>query len=243
MNHGHRLILLALPAALCYTPTSLRVPPRAAAQLRARCSARLGPDFEVSDDIPFDATTSGAATGATISDADKTDGIPNYMLRTSGTVVRLAEGPGSSTAVEDNGVLYEADRLVSIVTSDVIDMVQQQGGSAEKVDYLGENLLVSGLLFDDFKAEDTFEIGSAEDSAEADVVKLEIIEARPASALELGQCDDAAKKQSIATMMAMAPGFSGWSAKVLEAGRVRTGFKIARAGRTYVSEVPEGVSE
>ena len=82
--------------------------------------------------------------------------------------------------------------------------------------------------------------------ADQDVVDfegLEIIEARPASALELGQCDDAAKKQSIATMMAMAPGFSGWSAKVLEAGRVRTGFKIARAGRTYVSEVPEGVSE
>ena len=34
-------------------------------------------------DIPFDAATSEAATGATISDADKTDGIPNYMLRTS----------------------------------------------------------------------------------------------------------------------------------------------------------------
>ena len=42
-----------------------------------------GPDFEVSYDIPFDATTSGAATGATSSDADKTDGIPNHMLRTS----------------------------------------------------------------------------------------------------------------------------------------------------------------
>ena len=83
---------------------------------------------------------------------------------------------------------YEMDRVVSIVTSDVIDMVQQQGGAAEKVDYLGENLLVEGMLFDDFMAEDTFAI-APEDAAD-DGVLLEIVEARPTSELELGQLGD-----------------------------------------------------
>ena len=43
-----------------------------------------------------------------------------------------------------------------------IDMVQQQGGAAEKVDYLGENILVAGMLFDDFAAGDTLTIAPAD---------------------------------------------------------------------------------
>ena len=69
-----------------------------------------------------------ADTGAAVA---KTDGISNSMLRTAGTVTRLAEGMGSSVLDE---VAYEQGRLVSIVTSDVIDMVQQQGGAANGID-------------------------------------------------------------------------------------------------------------
>ena len=172
--------------------------------------------------------TSGAYTGEEIGDDAKTDGIPNYMLRTSGTIVRLAEGLDSATAVTEDGVLFDSNCLVSIVTSDVIEMVQQQGGSAEKIDYLGENILVEGLLFDDFKAEDIFELAPADAADSADVVTLEIVEARPSSALELGQLgDDEEKKRSIASITSIAPGFAGWTARVVGGGRVRTGFTFA----------------
>jgi len=186
--------------------------------LRACISLQTGAE-------PRDASSTGAATGEEV---EKTDGIPNYMLRTSGTVIRLAEGRDSSSAVQEDGVMYEPNRLVSIVTSDVIDMIKQQGGSAEKVDYLGENLLVEGMLFDDFKAEDTFSLasGSADD---ADAVTLEIVEPSPSSALELDQLgDDDDKRRSIASIVSLAPGFSGWTARVVGAGRVRAGFKIAK---------------
>jgi len=171
---------------------------------------------------PLDASTSGAATGA--EDIEKTDGIPNYMIRTIGTVSRLAEGPDSEAMLHSDGVVYERDRLVTIVTSDVIDMVQQQG--AETVDHIGENILVEGMLFDDFTAEATFDL-AAPDSA--DVVTLEIVEPRPSSRVELGQLgDDEAKKKSIAGILSLAPGFSGWTARVVLPGTVRAGFKIAK---------------
>lgn len=172
---------------------------------------------------PPDATFIPAA--ATGEDVPKTDGIPDYMLRTSGTVARLTESD-SSIIVQDDGVHYEPDRLVSIVTSDVIDMVQQQGGSAEKVDSLGENMLVEGLLFDDFKADDTFQITS---QGSADVVSLHIVGARQSSELELGQLgDDDAKRQSIASIASLASGFSGWTARVASGGRVSAGFQISK---------------
>ena len=175
--------------------------------------------------LQLDASSCGAATGE---DVAKTDGIPNYMIRTSGKIARLAEGSDSPTAVDDDGVVYEAGRLVSILTSDMIDMVQQQGGSAEKVDYLGENLLVEGLLFDDFKAGDAFEI-APNDETDGHLVVLKIVEPRPSSALELSQLgDDIAKKQSIASLSSLAPGFSGWNAQVVMEGRIRSGFKISK---------------
>merc|ERR1719231_783112 len=150
------------------------------------------------------------------------------MLRTDGTVSRVAESPDSSTVVQEDGVLYEPDRVVSLVTSDVIDMVQQQGGAAQKVDYLGENILVEGLLFDDFKAGDTFDIASPDMAMDSgDFVTLEIVEPRPATALELGQLgDDDGKRQSLTSMLSLAPGFSGWKARVVVSGRVGGGFKI-----------------
>ena len=174
----------------------------------------------------FEGSTSGAATGAKIEEEDKTDGIPNYMLRDAGTISRLSESLDSSFAVQDDGVLYEADRLVSIVTTDVIEMVQQQGGAAEKVDHVGENILVEGLLFDSFMVDDTFDIADSADGD--DVVTLQIIEHRTPEALELGQLgDDDGKKQSILSFGSIA-GFSGWTARVVTGGRVRSGFKIAK---------------
>ena len=147
------------------------------------------------------------------------------MFQNSGTVKRPALGDDS-----DDGVLYEKDAEVSIVTSDVIDMVQQQGAAAAKVEYMGENILVEGLLFDSFKAEDTFEIVSA-DSAD-DAVALEIVEARPMEdvlPLLLKQVgDDDAAAKSIASMLSLAPGFTGWKARVATAGRVSAGFAIAK---------------
>lgn len=149
------------------------------------------------------------------------------MLRRSGRVVRLAEAPGSPAAVQPDGVLYEAGRVLSILTADVVEMVQQQGGGAERVDYLGENVLVEGMLFDDFKAAEVFEI--ADPDGDADAVTLEILEPRAASALERGQLgDDEGKRRSIAGILAMAPGFSGWTARVVAAGRVCAGFQIAK---------------
>ena len=146
------------------------------------------------------------------------------MLRTSGTITRLSEG--SSTAQEDE-VVYESDRLVSIVTSDVIDMVQQQGGAAEKVDHLGENMLVDGMLFDDFKPEDTYVIASTDDGA--DLVTLEIVEPRPASALDLGQLgDDDGARQGLVSILGIQSGFAGWTARVVGAGRVRPSCTIAK---------------
>jgi hypothetical protein len=207
------VILVALPAAhgWCTAPqTPLPACPRARLSL-----------LELAE-LASSGGASGAATGE---DVAKTDGIPNYMIRTAGRVARIAEG-SDSAAVLDDGVLYESDRLVSIVTSDVIEMVQQQGGAAEKLDYLGENLLVDGLLFDDFRVDDTFEVASP-DGGEA--VRLEIVAARPSSAMELGQLgDDQSKRQSIAAIGGLAPGCSGWQAKVVGAGRVRAGFDIVQ---------------
>eukprot|EP00966_Prymnesium_polylepis_P221750 5129809-Prymnesium_polylepis.1 len=129
------LLLVALPAAHGWTSPQPHGPAAGhSLQPRARASA-----LQMGATEPFDGSASGVVTGA--EDIEKTDGIPNYMIRTSGTVARVAEGPDSSTEVQDDGVLYEPGRLVSIMTSDVIDMVQQQGGAAEKVDYLGENIL------------------------------------------------------------------------------------------------------
>jgi len=175
-----------------------------------------------------EAAATGAATGAASEDIPKTDGIPNYMLRNKGTIARLAEDPESSTEVQEDGVLYAPDRLITILTSDVIDMVQQQGDGAEKVDYLGENILIEGMLFDDFQAEDTIDITSPDESVN-DVVTLEIVGPEPSSALELGQLgDDDAKRQSIAEMLSFSSGFSGWSARVVVAGRVRAGFLVSK---------------
>ncbi|KAL1495932.1 hypothetical protein AB1Y20_014574 [Prymnesium parvum] len=212
------LFALQMPVAYSWAASQLHF-------LTARPVQRSHPFLLEVD--PLDASKCGAATGG---DVPKTDGIPNYMFRTSGTVTRLAEGADSSAAVHDDGVVYEADRVISLLTSDVIEMFQQQGGTAENIDYIGENMLVEGMLFDDFKAEDLFGI-TPPDSADgdADAVSLKIIEPRPSSALELGQLgDDEGKRQSILSLSALAPGFSGWNARVVVAGRVRAGFKIAK---------------
>ena len=217
-----RHLLLALIAPVAHGWTASPPPPRCRSSLQRARLIRLGAEPQ---------RTSGAATGEEIGDDDKTEGIPNYMIRTSGTIVRLAEGADSATAVTEDGVLFDSDCQVSIVTSDVIEMVQQQGGSAEKIDYLGENILVEGMLFDDFKAEDIFEVAPAgtADGTKDEVVTLEIIEARSSSALELGQLgDDEDKKRSIESITSIAPGFSGWTARVVAAGRVRAGFTIAK---------------
>ena len=58
---------------------------------------------------------------------------------------------------------------------------------------------------------------------------LEIVEPRPSTELELGQLgDDDATRQSIASICSLASGFSGWTARVIAAGQVRTGFSIAK---------------
>ena len=219
LRRGIVLLAMQAPMAHGWTTAHLR-PNHNSVVLRAHIHLQV--PTESSDDTTF---RPAAATGE---DTPKTDGIPNYMIRTFGSVSRLAEGPTSSTEVQDDGVHYEIDRLVSLVTSDVIDMVQQQGGAAEKVDHLGENILVEGMLFDSFEVDDVFEISDATD-ADADVVALEIVEPRPASAVELGQLgEDAAARQSIASMVSLAPGFSGWTARVVAAGQVQAGFKIAK---------------
>jgi len=214
------ITLVALSAAHGWTAPHLH-PAHLQGARRAAVDCVLAglPDEEPPPFIP------AVATGE---DTPKTDGIPNYMLRTSGTVARIAEGPESDTAVQEDGVLYQSDRLVSIVTSDVIEMAQQQGGAAENVNHLGENILVEGMLFDDFMAEDTFEIASPDvDDA---VVTLEIIGARETSELELVQLgDDEGARRSITSLLSIAPGFSGWSARVAgPGGRVRAGSKIAK---------------
>jgi len=223
------LFLLALRATTAY---HMQPPARCKGTAKARALASYM--LEIRAD-PIDASTTGAATGE---DMEKTDGIPNYMLRNSGTVTRVADGSGASIDVIRDGVLYETGQLVSIVTSDVIDMVQQQGGSATKVDFLGENILVDGLLFDDFKVNDTFEIAplvAADDGS--DVVSLEIVEQRKESELELDQLgDDNAKRQSISSLLGLSPGLSGWTARVVVAGRVRADFKIAKLPCSYVAE-------
>tara|TARA_B110001452_G_scaffold119655_1_gene99286 strand:- start:281 stop:925 length:645 start_codon:yes stop_codon:yes gene_type:complete len=211
--------MIALAATCAWTP-QLHLATRPSVELRTRPCLQLRADS-------FDASTNNANTGAKIDDKDKTDGIPNYMLRDAGTISRLSESLDSSASVEDDGVLYETDRLVSIVTSDVVEMVQQQGGAAENVDFLGENILVDGLLFDSFQAEDTFEIADSEDGADA--VTLQIVEHRAPAALDLGQLgDDDGKRTSVLSIGGLAPGFSGWTARVVTAGRVRSGFKIAK---------------
>ena len=49
------------------------------------------------------------------------------------------------------------------------------------------------------------------------------------SSLDLGQLgDDEKRKGSIAAMLSLSTGFSGWTAKVVAPGRVRTGFTIAK---------------
>ena len=206
------LLLLALTAvpATGWAACELHALARPCTHLRTR-AVRL----QLSNDGAF---KPAAATGE---DCEKTDGIPNYMIRTSGTVAKLA---ACGCCKPEDGVLYEEGREVSIVTSDVIEMVQQQGGAAEFLTSLGEDVLVNGLLFDDFQASDTFEM------SDGDVVcKLEIVEARLSSALELSELgSDESKKQGITSFLSLAPGFSGWTAKVVEAGRVKAGFEIAK---------------
>lgn len=206
-------------------------PHRAALSVQPRARAiSLNNDVLVDRDRvlqvdPPDTVIPGGRSSFTevIPDADKTEGIPNYMLRTSGTIRRITD-PG----LEDDGVLYlEADRLVSIVTSDVIDMVQQQGGAAAKVDRLGETFLVEGLLFDDFKANSTFDVAPSD--AGGDIVSLEVVEPRPATALELGQIgDDESARAGIASILGIQSGFAGWTARVVTAGRVQVRDSIAK---------------
>ena len=193
-----RHVLLALWASTAHAWTA-RCPPLTR-PLRATCSQ-------------LQADSSGAATGE---DVEKTDGIPNYMIRTSGTVSRVADGKG----------VWDSDHIVSILTSDVIDMVQQQGGAAQKITCLGEDILVEGLLFDDFKADDTFEIALPDDTAN---LTIEIIEPRAPSALDFDQLgDDDDTKRGIASILSLGPGFSGWSARVVVPGQVEPGCEIAK---------------
>ena len=117
------------------------------------------------------------------------------------------------------------------MTSDVIDMVQQQGNPADlkSVD-LGEHILIEGLLFDDFKAEDTLEM-VLPDYNDA-VLTLEIVEPRPLSELDLERLsDDPSKRQSIASLLSLASGFSGWTARVVVAGPARNGGTVSKLRR------------
>ena len=213
------LLAIESSAVHAWTAPQLSNVAHASFQLRAR------PCLQALADPPGGGMYNGAdpnQRAATGDEIEKTDGIPNYMIRTSGTISRLFDD-----AVQDDGVVYEADRVVSLLTPDVIDMVQQQGGSAEKVDHLGENMMVDGMLFDDFQAEAIFDIASPD--GDADVVTLKIVEARSSSEVELGQMgDDEAKKQSIASILGIQSGFSGWSAQVVTPGRVQAGFKITK---------------
>ena len=171
-----------------------------------------------------EAAGSAEPSDATAAPVAMTRGIPNYMLRTSGTIARLAADLKSA-----DGVLYARERLVSIVTVDVIEMIQQQGGGAEKVTNLGEDILVQGLLFDSFQPGDTFEVVASADSGVATLLAMEIVEARPSSALDLAQLGaDDEKRRGIASLASVAPGLSGWTARVVVPGRARTGFKIAK---------------
>jgi len=239
------MIALWAPVAHCWAAAQLHAPAHSSLQLRARrsvqpraCDADV-PEMTEADlerrvrRSDLDVAAAGAATGAEISDDDKTEGIPNYLLRFSGTVDRLAEAPDGASAVSDDGVAYELDREVRILTTDVIEMVQQQGGAAEKVDYLGENILVTGMLFDDFAAGDTLTIAPPDAAEEgADALTLEIVAQGEASALELGQLgDDDKRKASITMMLGLSTGFAGWTAKVVAAGRVRIGFTIAKTAK------------
>lgn len=217
-------MLLAVSTSLAYGWTPL---PQLLAGAPFSIQLRARPSILQLLDVPPEGPPAefGIATGG---DVPKKDGIPLYMLRETGAIKRVAEPEESSTDVLVDGVQYEAESLVSILTYDVIEMVQQQGGSAEKVDYLGENVLVEGMLFDDFAAGDTFQIDPPGDD-DAVVVTLEIVEPCATSALQLTQLgDDEAKKQSISSLLSLAPGFAGWSARVVTAGRVRAGAKISK---------------
>ena len=217
-------MLLALSTSLAYGWTPL---PQLLAGAPFSIQLRARPSILQLLDVPPEGPPAefGIATGG---DVPKKDGIPLYMLRETGAIKRVAEPEESSTDVLVDGVQYDAESLVSILTYDVIEMVQQQGGSAEKVDYLGENVLVEGMLFDDFAAGDTFQIDPPGDD-DAVVVTLEIVEPCATSALQLTQLgDDEAKKQSISSLLSLAPGFAGWSARVVTAGRVRAGAKISK---------------
>jgi len=236
------MIALWAPVAHCWATAQLHAPAHSSLQLRARrsvqpraCDADV-PEMTEADlerrvrRSDLDVAAAGAATGAEISDDDKTEGIPNYLLRFSGTVDRLADGLADGLAYD--GVAYELDREVRILTTDVIEMVQQQGGAAEKVDYLGENILVTGMLFDDFAAGDTLTIAPPDATEGADALTLEIVAQGEASALELGQLgDDDKRKASITMMLGLSTGFAGWTAKVVAAGRVRIGFTIAKTAK------------
>ena len=207
------LVALWAPAAHCWAAAQLHAPAHSSLQLRARrsvqpraCDAGM-PEMTEADlerrvrRSDLDVAAAGAATGAEISDDDKTEGIPNYLLRFSGTVDRLAEAPDGASAVSDDGVAYELDREVRILTTDVIEMVQQQGGAAEKVDYLGENILVTGMLFDDFAAGDTLTIAPPDAAEGAGALTLEIVAQGEASALELGQLGDDDKRKASIRML------------------------------------------
>ena len=212
-------ILFLLPASTAHgwTAPQLRAPTRAYLQLRLRPPLLLG------------AEAPGSPECDTGEEVEKTEGIPNYMIRTSGMIARVADGSSSLAAVQDDGVLYEVDRLVSIVTTDLIDMVQMQGGSAQGLDSLGENILVDGLTFDDLRTGDVFDVAPPDSECGADVVTVEIVEARPASALELGELgDDEGKRQSLRGILSMANGMSGWTVRIAAPGRVRAGFAISK---------------
>ena len=171
----------------------------------------------------------GAATGAEVE--KNAEGIPVYMLRTSGTVTRLA-ADGSGTTAADEGVAFAEGEVVSIVTTDVIEMVQQQGGAAERVSCLGETIQVDGMTFDDLQAEDILDI-SSEGEGQGPVVSLVVVEHRPPlTAPQLVQIDDDNKRQSVSRMWASmaAHGFSGWTARVSQPGRIHAGCKISKRG-------------
>ena len=126
------MIALWAPVAHCWATAQLHAPAHSSLQLRARrsvqpraCDADV-PEMTEADlerrvrRSDLDVAAAGAATGAEISDEDKTEGIPNYLLRFSGTVDRLTLTMGGVRSVPDDSLPYSLDETVRTLTSELV---------------------------------------------------------------------------------------------------------------------------
>ena len=126
------LVVVWAAAAHGWVAAQLHAPAHSSQSLRVRRSFQ--PRAE-SADVPemteadlerrvrrsdLDVAAAGAATGAEISDEDKTEGIPNYLLRFSGTVDRLTLTMGGVRSVPDDSLPYSLDETVRTLTSELV---------------------------------------------------------------------------------------------------------------------------